>query len=267
MNSKGQIIITDLFFYLIIVTIILSIVIYSFSMINDNQVENIQISTINQVLEDFTQTLMSEGIPDNWNENNEIIQIGLAVNNNSNKISYQKLKRLKENTYLLDKYFPEGIKYSVYLEPINKSQEEINIIRSDLGKNVYHKTRTVILDYGYEITPINSEIICSLNHTENYNCIYLNINKTSLNEGKYYMVSKNNINYSLSNTYNEIITSNDNELNNNFNQLLHEDEDTICIHISNNNETYLVYDKFNQRNNLNSVLNPDIYVLHVEVST
>lgn len=266
MNSKGQIIITDLLFYLIIVTIILSIVIYSFSMINDNQVENIQIANMNQLLEDFTQNLMSEGIPGNWNENN-VIQVGLAVNNSSNRISYQKLQRLKENTYLLDKYFPEGIRYSVYLEPLNKSQEEIIISRSDLGKNIYHKTRTVMFDYGYEVLPINNEINCPLNHTENYNCIYLNINKTSLNEGKYYLVSKNSINYSLSNTYNEIITGCNDELNNNLNQLLHEDEDTIFIHISNKNETYLVYDKFNQRDNLNSVLNPDIYVLHVEVST
>lgn len=267
MNSKGQIIITDLLFYLIIVTVILSIVIYSFAMINDNQVENIQISNINQVLEDVTQILMSEGIPNNWNDDNEIIQIGLAVNNSSSKISYQKLKRLKENTYLLDKYFPKGIKYSVYLEPVNKSREEIIIIKSDLGKNVYQKTRTVIMDYGYEVLPVNNEINSSANHTENYNCIYININKTGLDEGKYYLLSENSINYSLSNTYNETITSSNYELNNNINQLLHGNDDTICINTSNKNETYLVYDKFNERDNLNSVLSPDIYVLHIEVST
>ena len=55
MNSKGQIIITDLIFYLIIITLILSIVIYSFAMVNDNQVENIEIGNINQVLEDVTE--------------------------------------------------------------------------------------------------------------------------------------------------------------------------------------------------------------------
>ena len=267
MNSKGQIIITDLIFYLIIITAILSILIYSFAVINDSQVENIEIANMNQVLEDVTGTLMTPGIPYNWHETGNVEQVGLSVNNSSDRISYQKVMRLNENPELLGDYFPAGIMYSIYLEPLNKSEENITIADTGLGKNVYQKTRNVVMDYGYESLLIKNVDCCPLNHTDNYTCGFINVNRTGLNEGKYYLVSENGTTYLLSNTYNEIITGDDTELNSNMNILLHGDGDTIHIHIPDKKNTYIVYDKFNQKDKLYSVLEPDIYTLHIEAST
>ena len=56
MNSKGQIMI-ELLFYLIIILLILSVVIYLMATLDDNQVTRINSRELNNILEDSIATL------------------------------------------------------------------------------------------------------------------------------------------------------------------------------------------------------------------
>ena len=99
MNNKGQIIITDILLYLIILTIILGIIVYAVETVNDNQINRLNNKEINNVLEDSLSTLTkTSGTPDNWEKINtqNIKTIGLKSNNNK-YISYDKLNKLKNN--------------------------------------------------------------------------------------------------------------------------------------------------------------------------
>ena len=66
MNSKGQLIITELILYIIIIVICISMILYIFNTINNNQVMILDNRMTNQILEDTMDTLiMSEGTPSN----------------------------------------------------------------------------------------------------------------------------------------------------------------------------------------------------------
>ena len=67
MNSKGQLIITELILYIIIIVICISMILYIFNTINNNQVMILDNRMTNQILEDTMDTLiMSEGTPSTW---------------------------------------------------------------------------------------------------------------------------------------------------------------------------------------------------------
>ena len=67
MNSKGQLIITELILYIIIIVICISMILYIFNTINNNQVMILDNRMTNQILEDTMDTLiMSERTPSNW---------------------------------------------------------------------------------------------------------------------------------------------------------------------------------------------------------
>ena len=81
MNSKGQLIITELILYIIIIVICISMILYIFNTINNNnQVMILDNRMTNQILEDTMDTLiMSEGTPSNWDNlsDKDIKTIGL----------------------------------------------------------------------------------------------------------------------------------------------------------------------------------------------
>ena len=98
MNSKGQLIITELILYIIIIVICISMILYIFNTINNNQVMTLDNRMTNQILEDTMDTLiMSEGTPSNWDNlsDKDIKTIGLRKNSLSYQISYNKLSKLK----------------------------------------------------------------------------------------------------------------------------------------------------------------------------
>ena len=130
MNSKGQLIITELILYIIIIVICISMILYIFNTINNNQVMILDNRMTNQILEDTIDTLiMSEGTPSNWDNlsDKDIKTIGLRKNSLSYQISYNKLSKLKNNTDLIDDFFPKGLSYSLIVYPKNnpKNQEYI----------------------------------------------------------------------------------------------------------------------------------------------
>ena len=119
MNNKGQIIITDILLYLILLLVIFSLVIYATETLNDNQVTKINNKQANQFLKDSLSTLTkTSGTPSNWeySSSNNIQTIGLK-SNKGQLLSYDKLIKLKTNPNLLDGYFPDSLDYSLTLYP------------------------------------------------------------------------------------------------------------------------------------------------------
>lgn len=278
MNSKGQIIITDLLLYIIVITIILGTLLYTTYIINDNQVTRINNKEMEKTLED-TLTILTKtsGTPTNWEYINEgdIKTIGLK-SKNGNQLSYDKLIKLKNNNQLLDKYFPNGTDYSLSLYSKNNPNDKEIISGS---KNFYYKKQIssknvyVIFDYGYEVFSFNEVYkneICPYNHDDNWVCRTLTINKTILDEGKYYIITNSENDYVLSNTYLDSISghcSNKLNINKQLEQLLYEDNQTIYLHIkTKNNDTCLVYDSKNREKYLNSVIKPELYILNLKIA-
>ena len=127
MNSKGQLIITELILYIIIIVICISMILYIFNTINNNQVMILDNRMTNQILEDTMYTLiMSEGTPSNWDNlsDKDIKTIGLRKNSLSYQISYNKLSKLKNNTDLIDDFFPKGLSYSLIVYPKNNPKNQ-----------------------------------------------------------------------------------------------------------------------------------------------
>lgn len=278
MNNKGQIIITDILLYLIILLVIFSIVIYATVTLNDNQVTRINNKQINQLLEESLSTLTkTSGTPENWEElnSNDIDNIGLK-SSNSQLLSYDKLIKLKNNPNLLDKYFPNDLDYSLTLYP----KDNINDKELIAGKNIFNnkkqvqsKNVLVLFDYGFNTLSFkreNTGETCPYNHDNQWICKTININELLLSTGKYYIISESNIEYILSNTYSENTTGETNKvsINNQLEQLMKNTNQTIYLHIkANNNNTYLVYDIKNRENFLEEVIKPRVYVLNMKIAT
>ncbi|MGN1321056.1 MAG: hypothetical protein ACI4VJ_00560 [Methanosphaera sp.] len=284
MNSKGQLIITDLMLYLILLTIILGIIIYTIDNINDNQVSSLNNHETDQILTDTLNTIIkTEGTPSNWeNESlNNIKIIGLRKNSTSSMISYDKLMKLKSNNQLLSNLLPTGTNYELSIHPKNNpNHNTIIVTRGSVSsdRNVYSMEAPVIIDYGYNISSIynhNYSNTCPLHHEKDnkeWSCKAFNINKSTLNKGTYYIIVDKDTDYILTNTYNETITGktedNITEINQKLEQLIRDDNDTIYIHIhSNKKQIYLAYDTNNRKNYLNSIKNPQIYILTLKIST
>ena len=95
MNSKGQLIITDLMLYIIILVFVVGMVIYTLNILNDNNVVTLSNNELNHILQDTVDTLVkTEGSPSNWDNvsTNNIKTVGLRKNSSTLSISYNKLK-------------------------------------------------------------------------------------------------------------------------------------------------------------------------------
>lgn len=277
MNNKGQIIITDLLLYLILTTIILSLIIFSMVTLDDNQVTRINIKQLNDLTGDCLDMLTkTSGTPNNWEhaDYNEIKTIGLKSNDN-HLISYDKLIKLKNNNRLLEKYFPEGVSYELTLYPKNNQNDKMIIAQKSFSnkKQTVSKSEVILLDYGFEITSFTNDKnneYCYYNHDNNWTCKSFPISRKSLNEGKYYIVTKSNIRYILSNTYSENVTGTSHStlsINDKLNQLLKNENETVYLHIcTGDNNTHMVYDKNNREEFLKYVIDPEVYSLNIKVA-
>ena len=278
MNDKGQIIITDILLYLIILLVIFSMLIYATVTLNDNQVTRINNKHLNQLLDDSLYSLTkTSGTPNTWEESNSnnVDTIGLKSTKNQ-LLSYDKLIKLKNNPYLLDRFFPAGLDYSLTLYP------QDNIYEKELiaGKNIFNnkkqvqsKSVLVLFDYDFNTLSFNKETSresCPYKHDNQWICKPINIDELLLTSGKYYIISESNVEYIFSNTYSENITGQTNKLciNNQLEQLRKNSNQTIFLHIkTDDNNTYLVYDKNNRENFLEEVIKPKVYILNIKIAT
>lgn len=277
MNNKGQIIITELLLYIIVLTIILSLIIFTMVTLNDNQVTKINNKELNKLLEDNINLLIkTSGNPNNWEkiENNNIKTIGLKSNNN-HLISYEKLVKLKNNPQLLDNYFPSGVSYELTIYPKNNPSDKTLIAGNSFSnkKQVLSKSEVILFDYGYKITSFNHDnntLSCNYNHNSNWICNAFTVSKNLLNKGEYYIITNSDTEYILSDTYSENITDTDKgiiKISDKLNQLMKNENETIYLHINNNNnETYLVYDENNLEEYLKYVIKPEVYILQLKVA-
>lgn len=277
MNNKGQIIITDLLLYIIVLTIILSLIIFTMVTINDNQVTRINNRELNNILEENFNTLIkTSGTPDNWEklDSSNVKVVGLKSNNN-HLISYDKLIKLKNNNHLLDKYLPEGVRYELSYYPKDEEENKVILAGNTLSyeKQVLSKSEVILFDYAYDIYSFNDDKNienCYYNHDNNWTCKAFTISGHLLNEGKHYIITNSNTEYILSNTYSENISGTCkgiHNINNQLKQLIKKENETIYIHIKDvNNNTYLAYDKNNREEFLNTIIKPEIYIINMKIA-
>lgn len=279
MNSRGQLIITDLMLYIVLLIVILAMIVYALNYINTNQVATISNYEVNQMLESTLDTLVkTEGTPENWDESKNIKTIGLKKNSTTSSISYNKLIKLKNNNYLLDDFISEGIDYSLDLILEDNQEKSLHIAGeyslSD-KENIYSRQVPIILDYDYDIYTIssnNNTNYCPENHNNlrnTWSCKSISVNKSSLINGEFYIITNKNTKYEITNTYNEKITGNienQTQINNQMDKLMKTDNDTLYIHINTQDTSYVVYDKNNQQNHLDSIYNPKVYLLKLSIS-
>ncbi|RAP52318.1 MAG: hypothetical protein BZ138_03325 [Methanosphaera sp. rholeuAM270] len=277
MNNKGQIIITELLLYIIVMTIILSLIIFTMVTLDDNQVTRINTKDLNALLDNSLDMLTkTSGTPSNWDKLgfNDIKSIGLKSDNN-HFISYDKLIKLKNNNELLDNYFPDDVSYELTLYPKSNRNNLVKIAGNGISnkRQIQSKSRVVLLDYGFNITSFQNDednSFCPYNHDRNWTCKAFTVSTNSLNKGKYYIVTNSYTEYILSNTYSENISSSTNtilNINDKMNQLLENENETIYLHINTNkNNTYLAYDKNNKEEYLKEVIKPEIYILNMKIA-
>ena len=275
MNDKGQIIITEILFYLLILLIILSIIIYATETINNDQVTKLNNRQLNTLLDDNLQVLTkTSGKPQNWEKLNinEIETTGLK-DGESNHLSYDKITRLKENPQLLERQFPEDMDYSLILYPKNNPNSIQTIAKRGTfhnKKQSYTKSTMVLINYNMKcISFYNNNETCPYEHDAKWSCITININENILSNTKYYLISDSNIEYIISNTYSDNITGQTKRtcINNQLNQLIRNNNQTIHIHAKGyTKNTYLVYDTNGREIFIESVIKPEIYVLKLKIA-
>lgn len=270
--------ISDLLLYLVVIIIILGMIVYFSAIINDNQVSNVNNKELNNYLDTLTSLLVeTSGKPDNWEKLNTmsgVCSVGLK-STTSSLISYDKLVKLKENSFLLDNVLPSGVYYSVSIT--QEGQQPIFIAGSSTlsdKKNIQTRQVPIIIDYGFQIMGKdnnNHEYTCPYNHDNNtWKCRIINLNQSSLNEGKYYILTKKPTQITISNTYQENITKTcNNKLNINpqLQQLQQNTNQTIYIHFkSKDNDIYIVYDKNNREKFLDTIIQPETNTLEIKTA-
>lgn len=282
MNSKGQIAILDLLLYLLVLTLVLAVALYMYNMIEDTSSGMVHDKQNNEKLNNLADFLCkSPGSPSNWDilPADDIQRVGLCVSNDSYLISYDKLLRLKRDYNLIHTLIPSVYKCNIYIYPTDNPSQITNIVHtytSQDNNSILTRRIPIIIDYGYDITSIessNNNNTCPYNHFHQGNlwkCKSFNITTHDLTTGHYHIISKNS-NYMLSNTYGENITGHINshyEITSQLDSLIHQQEDIIYIHINSNHyDNYLVYDKNNRIEYLNNVAQPEKYTMVIEVST
>ncbi len=274
MNDKGQIIITEILFYILLSVIILSVIIYATETINDYQVTGINNRQLNKLLEDNLLTLTkTSGKPENWEKinTNKIETIGLKQTK-TDMLDYDKIMRLKDSPQLLENHFPDGVSYVLMLYPKNNpNKREVIAQRGTFNnrKQIRAKNRTVIIDYKLKSTFLKNNESCPYEHDDKWSCITINVNENILSNTKYYLLSDSNIEYILSNTYSDNITGQTQKtcINSQIMQLIKNDNQTIHVHTkSDTNNTYLVRDANNRERFIESVIKPEIYVLKLIIA-
>lgn len=274
MNDKGQIIITEILFYILLSVIILSVIIYATETINDYQVTGINNRQLNKLLEDNLSLLTkTSGKPENWEKTNinNIETVGLK-HTKTELLDYDKITRLKNSPQLLENHFPEGISYILVLYPKNNpNKREIIAQKGSFNnrKQIIAKNRTVTIDYNLRATSFENNESCPYEHDDKWSCITINVNENTLSNTKYYLLSDSNIEYILSNTYSENITGQTQKtcINSQIMQLIKNDNQTIHVHTkSDTNNTYLVRDANNRERFIESVIKPEIYVLKLIIA-
>lgn len=272
MKTHGQLIITDLLLYIIIITLIVGIIIGFTHSINEKQSNTLNHHEIDTIAQNTINTLtMNTGTPTNWqDENTYNIIIGLKHDENHSKLSYTKIEKLKKNPQLIQQLIPDNLNYELTLEN-NTHKQTLSKNTPDLNKtNIYVKSKPVKIDYDINITSINSNknnTTCPLKHDTNYNCIPYTLNHEKLENGKYYLVSDIQLDCIITNTYNneiKIKTNNNNPINDEIAKLIRNENQTIYIHIQNNNNTYLIYDTHNIKPTYN-MINNENYVLKLKI--
>lgn len=260
-------------------TLLLSLIVYATSTLNDNQITRTNNKQINNILEDTMSTLtQTTGTPENWQymDTQDIKIVGLK-SENGQLLNYNKLIKLKQNKQLLDTLIPSNLEYSLTLYPKNNPNNKELIAGKEYltnKKQIQSKDTQVVLDYEYKTLSFakdNSTGSCPYTHGNDWNCKTITITKHLLDNGKYYIVTDSNTEYILSNTYSDNITGQTNSIINiktMLEQLRRNENQTIYLHIrTDTNNTCLVYDSNNREEYLETVLKPQTYVLNLKIAT
>lgn len=281
-TDNGQLLSLDLLLYLVALSMVVALSLYIYLSFDASSSDMMFSSLSDERLDSLEEALFkTPGNPANWQmmDSSQVSAIGLCVDNDSYLVSYDKLIRLKNNPDLIYTIFSSQFKCNVILEPVDNPTNRINIVNSysyGTTDNVLVRHIPIIIDYGYDISPIesnNNDYNCPYNHLnddDNWSCKSFNVTRASLATNRYYIISKN-ADIILSNTYGqeERLHSTDHiDITDKLNALLLLEEDTIYIHVhSNNKDSYLVSDKNNRIQHLNSVIAPERYTAILEVST
>ncbi|RAP53687.1 MAG: hypothetical protein BZ137_06155 [Methanosphaera sp. rholeuAM130] len=281
-TDNGQLLSLDLLLYLVALSMVVALSLYIYLSFDASSSGMMFSSLSDERLDSLEEALFkTPGNPANWQmmDSSQVSAIGLCVDNDSYLVSYDKLIRLKNNPDLIYTIFPSQFKCNVILEPVDNPTNRINIVNSysyGTTDNVLVRRVPIIIDYGYDISPIesnNNDYNCPYNHLNDddyWSCKSFNVTRASLATNRYYIISKN-ADVILSNTYGQeerLHITEHIDITDKLNALIHHEEDTIYIHVhSNNNDSYLVSDKNNRIQHLNSVIAPERYTAILEVST
>lgn len=264
-DTKAQLIIADLVVYIIVFMIIIAIITTltialdrkESEIINNQEYDMIAQNTINALIK-------STGTPTNWDKTptSNIKMIGLRSNETTNMISYMKLVKLKQNPQLMNKLLDYNIAYELTLKDVQNPQNTEIIIKShhnQNNKNIYTKDAIVKLDYGYNITQIKTQtnIICPMNHTQNYECMPITVENSTLRDGSYYLLSNcSNNYYIIENSHNENTTGHmvNDTINQKMASLMNNVNETLYFHVnSGGGDVYLIYDVNNIKPNYENI--------------
>lgn len=279
MNSRAQIILTDLLLYLIVLSFVLVFSLYLYSNLDINSSDELTMQSMQDYVDDLCDVLLKTGgNPNSWylSNSDDIRTIGLACNS-SYVISYDKLLRLREDNDLIYTVLPSFLKCNIVISSTSNSSNSFNIINSytsETNKNIFTKEVPIIIDYGYNISNIydnNSINSCPYNHLNSSNswyCKSFNINKSQLNNSDVYLVGKD-FKIMLSNSYGDSINASSKSyinINKYLDDLITGSEDTIYIHIScDNPNNYLVFDYNNRPEFLNTIYDNNYYKIIIQV--
>lgn len=264
-DTKAQLIMADLVVYIIVFMIIIAIITTltialdrkESEIINNQEYDMIAQNTINALIK-------STGTPTNWDKTptSNIKMIGLRSNETTNMISYMKLVKLKQNPQLMNKLLDYNIAYELTLKDVQNPQNTEIIIKShhnQNNKNIYTKDAIVKLDYGYNITQIKTQtnIICPMNHTQNYECMPITVENSTLRDGSYYLLSNcSNNYYIIENSHNENTTGHmvNDTINQKIASLMNNVNETLYFHVnSGGGDVYLIYDVNNIKPNYENI--------------
>ena len=281
-DSDGQLLSLDLLLYLVALSIVMFLSLYIYLSFDASGSDMIITGLNDKHMDNLEDALFkTPGMPDNWHllDDAHVSMVGLCVDNDSYLVSYDKLLKLRDNPGLIYTVFPSEYRCNVMLEPCDNPTNRINIIRSYSyggNENVLTRRIPIIIDYGYNISSFDSDndnYNCPYNHLNddgNWRCKSFNISRSSLVANRYYILS-DNANVILSNTYGQNMSLNikdSTDITDKLNTLITDDEDTIYIHVrSDNHDSYMVCDKNNRPEHLDSVISPEEYTAIIEIST
>jgi len=276
MNCRGQMVLVELLFYVLCLVIVLALVFYSFDYVDNSQVAFVENSYMVSGVDDLSRILTTtSGTPTYWDrvDSSRVRTVGLCVNDSSDVISYDKILKLKSNNSLMEGLIPSGYKYCVSIYPEGHVEDRMLIAGDYIGSGVSVESRDVpvVVDFGFNYSRFTGGGSCPMGHDDGWKCMPLNVNRSLLSGGHYYILSNSSAEFVVSNTSAVSSTSTCSgrcDVTNIFNSLVASDNDTLYIHLhSNKNDSYIVYDANNRSNFLDSVRDNRIYIITVQLST